>query len=423
MQGAVAWTASVIQPAAAPERARLVTDFKALGAREVVVELLDQARLDAEIEALREAVVLHGRRGVFATAEAWWGAARQMPNFESRWQTNGHMLHLRHLAFRLAHSAAPQYDAYLYMREDNLFLPPLVSLSALAPALGVGASVSVRERAVRPTVLVDERCGFGSYSDKIYFANAAAARVLFGETFDEHARHLAAWMQGAMRAWSDPTHRRHPTCPRGAPAGESCSPNDPLQSEYALQELLDSENVTVKKVAFHRTDARTFNRSAVGLRRYCIPWVYVGCADPPRLVGMCPISHADRNALALKHHNAARAAANASSSHPKHLVGARHHAPIGGSRPNVISGGAASPPPAPPSGRLKEGEQQQHQQQHPRQHQQQQRQPAGAGAAEAAEGAAGHPRSSHSFVKEVVSDPATGRTRWTGRWKSVEGVG
>ena len=140
-------------------------------------------------------------------------------HYEHRWRRYLRMFLLRHVAFRLAREASSaveaeggdgSYGLFTYWREDNHFLEPL-ELRSLAHLLNGGG--------VAPAVVVDEHCGFGSYSDKIYIANVAGAALLFDPTEAAFVRKMAQWVEFAHSR----RHVRSPLARRSALRSRSIS--------------------------------------------------------------------------------------------------------------------------------------------------------------------------------------------------------
>ena len=102
-------------------------------------------------------------------------------------------------------------------------------------------------------MVVDNKCGWGSYSSNVYLASSAAAAVLFGRTFEMHVEHIAAWVQMAMLPPNAPQRLRPlPTSqlPKAPLPGLRPLP-DPMQIEYFLQALLKANDVEVHKLNLH----------------------------------------------------------------------------------------------------------------------------------------------------------------------------
>ena len=74
---------------------------------------------------------------------------------------------LNRRALRSTHGVT--YETFSFLREDNVFL----SAPDLA-LVGHGGALDPHDN--HPHVIVDEFCGFGSFSDKIYFANKPGAQ-------------------------------------------------------------------------------------------------------------------------------------------------------------------------------------------------------------------------------------------------------
>ena len=258
--------------------------FTSLGVTRVVLELLERSKVDARTRRVEVAVAAAGAAAIATTPLAWWRAAQQsIPRWSVRWAPHSRMLLLRHLAFRRAVSDPnATYAHFLYCREDNAWMEPLAPLAevgrqhlcararaqgvafgthiaaasaaAATPASSVAAPTaapSVAEAHARGVVAVDAMCGWGSYSDKIYLADAAGAATLFGRSFDQHVAHLAAWVQLAMLP-PNATQRLRPL----PVAPVAVAWNDPMQTEYFLESVLRAAGIRVVPMAFHRTDVR-----------------------------------------------------------------------------------------------------------------------------------------------------------------------
>jgi len=117
------------------------------------------------------------------------------------------------------------YDAYTYWREDNLFFTPLEE-GVFPPPDGA-------------RVVVDSHGTWGSYSDKIYVANAGGANLLFDSSFEDFQRKIQRWVQFASR--------RRVSIP-------GLLPGDEFQSEAFLGDVLAAANVT--KADLKRADVR-----------------------------------------------------------------------------------------------------------------------------------------------------------------------
>ena len=180
----------------APMRKRqLVAEYKSLGARAVSVQLVQDAELEAAVARTELEMSQRGAARLLTTPARFWAAAMALRGVEARWPQHGKMFHLRHLAFQTAYSSATRYAFYLYVREDNLWLaPPGAALAAFVHDSACGDGQPVPS----PYVIVDQQGGWGHPSDKMYLANAAGAKVVFGGSWDEHIDHLASWMSLAM---------------------------------------------------------------------------------------------------------------------------------------------------------------------------------------------------------------------------------
>ena len=180
----------------APMRQRqLVAEYKSLGARAVSVELVQDADLEAAIARTELEMSQRGAARLLTTPARFWAAAMALRGVGARWPQHGKMFHLRHLAFQTAYSSATRYAFYLFVREDNLWLaPPGAALAAFVHESACADGQPVPS----PYVMVDQQGGWGHPSDKMYLANAAGAKVLFGSSWDEHIDHLTSWITLAM---------------------------------------------------------------------------------------------------------------------------------------------------------------------------------------------------------------------------------
>merc|ERR1712226_1272071 len=92
-----------------------------------------------------------------------------------------------------------RYSYFLFAREDSVFLHNLQFADLKCDLNAAGCFVSDSSNATNdPAVAVDEQCGFGAYSDKVYFANSAGARVLFSESLEVFVRKMTMYILGAM---------------------------------------------------------------------------------------------------------------------------------------------------------------------------------------------------------------------------------
>lgn len=174
------------------------------------------------------------------------------------------MLYMRHTVYVSALTAEQdlgyKYTHLLYLREDNIFAHQTrYNLSGLAEAMDKRIEV-LPKGAHTPAVLVDRHCGWGSYSDKMYFANRQAAEVLFTSTRHEHVQRMAAWVAHA-----------HVAKRRG----------DPLQTEEWLTFLLNKAGADIQKLDFNRTELRYIKHRKTGQIASCIAESHYKCTTAP----------------------------------------------------------------------------------------------------------------------------------------------
>lgn len=270
--------------------------------------ILSASELDAEMSTMDDAArAAAGSRLWDATAAM---RAKTVHGNVVRWVHNGRMLYLRHLAMAAALYAEGRsgddevqqsaenmknhrnrfsrfYSLFLVLREDNTFLEPERPLPAVARTLlhrrhkssttspsttiatygGASASAGVSESvgaaqaghaaplaAPPPSgkVLLDVHCTFlGALSDKIAVTDRDGALALLGNSSHDHAIMLKSWLQfGASRTMAGGG---------GGAVGSASSRavrSDPMQSEAFLVHSLKAKRVSVRGVAFARTDVR-----------------------------------------------------------------------------------------------------------------------------------------------------------------------
>lgn len=267
--------------------------YKALGVRRLRLRLLTMAEMQAASRRIESAVAARGAAAIASTPAQWLrAAATNIPRWSVRWRPHSRMFYLRHLAFRAALDEGVQYRHFLYVREDNAFLDPAASLAAFAgahfaPAEAKGLRAtderasSAESSSTRGVVAVDEQCGWGSYSDKLFLANAAGASALFAGDEDEHVAHMSSWVQLALLPPMAPQRLRpFPTTAkidgRNAKLALDVATSDPLQTEYFLQTLLLAHEVDVHPIAFHRTDVRRLAPGSASARLAASPAMQVG---------------------------------------------------------------------------------------------------------------------------------------------------
>jgi hypothetical protein len=243
--------------AAMQQKVALIKDeFRSSGAREVLVRILNGEQFGKYVEKLREKILTKARATSRMAPEAFERFWRKMPGHENRFEQNGNMMLLRHLAYDLAveaESSLPyRYTHVLYTREDNVFVHPPYTLLQLARDMDNGAEPS-RSPA---SVLVDSHCGWKAWSDKLYFASRRGIDILFARTIDQHILQMAQWINMA------PTSKVF---------------RDPLMTEEYFKRLLEDAHANVTKFDFARTEARYTN----SVQEPCIPELYINCTNVP----------------------------------------------------------------------------------------------------------------------------------------------
>ena len=206
---------------------RLERAYSHLGARRVRIRLIDALVMEQNNSAVEDAVGRYAAARYDIQPATWWQAAKSILNFPMRWRT-GRMYLLRFIAFSMARAfqatVSEAYAWYLCMREDNMWLrppPPLPSPGANASAASQqapppppraafpgGFADAVRRfeagwpgchaAAGAPLVLVDDECGFGAFSDKIFLANAKGGAALWGANWEAHVEAMARWIELAL---------------------------------------------------------------------------------------------------------------------------------------------------------------------------------------------------------------------------------
>eukprot|EP00928_Gymnodinium_smaydae_P099004 TRINITY_DN9339_c0_g2_i1.p1 TRINITY_DN9339_c0_g2~~TRINITY_DN9339_c0_g2_i1.p1 ORF type:complete len:391 (-),score=39.99 TRINITY_DN9339_c0_g2_i1:37-1209(-) len=160
-----------------------------------------------------------------------------------RWNRYLSMFYLRHLAYSMVNEhrgKARNYKLYLYSREDNYWMKPF-ELDTALKLVNVGAPVSI----------VDEKCGWGGYPDKMFAANAGGAELLFAATFQGFVKKMVKWHKFA---WS-----------RAAKGNRRRKRSDPFQTEGFVKHNL--ANCTIEFLRFPRADARYVHGNLCVLKR------------------------------------------------------------------------------------------------------------------------------------------------------------
>ena len=84
---------------------------------------------------------------------------------------------------------------------------------------------------------LDDRCGWGSWSDKIYLADRRGAAALFGATYEDHLDRMTEWVQLSMLSPSAPQRLRPLPSSVGWLINGTAVAGDPMQTEYFLMPL------------------------------------------------------------------------------------------------------------------------------------------------------------------------------------------
>jgi len=241
----------------------LKANFLTAGASHVKVRILSNDEFDEDIKQVRARIVKRAEEIAPSWSKPrwahWW---ERMPRHEQRFETNGNMMYLRHLAYASAaeyEKTQPwKYTHILYTREDNVFVHPSYSLIQMAKKMDGDLAPGAGETAI----YVDKFCGWLSYSDKIYFANRPGIEVLIKRTLDDHITRLASWINRGL-GWTN---------------------RDPLQTEVCFKEWLDEAKAKVIRWDFERTEARyavntSDPKSDPENPKICIPQLYNKCTD------------------------------------------------------------------------------------------------------------------------------------------------
>lgn len=252
-----------------PERIREY--YLRKGAHHVNITVLSQKAIDDRFSDIEDKVKIAGG-GANSTKQSsseWWMLRSQVPKFKLHWEPHGKAFLMRHLAYSAAaaaeHSLPYKYSHVLSAREDNAFVNPTYSLEALM-------------KQISKPVAVDQYCGFGSYSDKLYFADRLGADNLLGRTTDQHVGHMVGWLDFALKE-SVPSTQSERT------RAINITTEDPMQPEAWVQQLLASTGTGVTTFDFNRTDIR-YVRGSEGA---CTPALYYKCtAKPGEAFPSCP---------------------------------------------------------------------------------------------------------------------------------------
>ena len=242
--------------------------YRRRGARAVHVEWV----MFSEVERMEVAVV-----------EAFDEAERRevdLLNPLERWlfTTLLRQMYMRHRVLRLAMGGdeerrARPYDGFTLWREDNFFFTPLPEqFVPFDVKVDVGAGAPGQQKP-QPAVVVDQYCGWGALSDKIFAANAAGAALLFDPTWAAFVAKMKAYAREATlnraRGFNKQEQKFHP--------------------ESWYQVVMARGGTRVEKRDLRRADVRYV------LGRFCAAKMYAHCS--PAGVGsdipVCPGKTAD----------------------------------------------------------------------------------------------------------------------------------
>jgi len=181
----------------------------------------------------------------------------------SRFEANTMMLHLRHLAYIQAMSSELdlpyKYQAFLVLREDNTFLGP-----NLGPCVGCAfnfVNSDCQALNAPPVLLADLNCVWGArLSDKIFFSNRAAARLIWRDSRKSHIEHLASFIGPMLKQFK-----------RGIyPI--------PMQTESWIDEHLEESNIQLFVLDFQRIDKRYVTKKNTSKQLLCAASDYKRCS-------------------------------------------------------------------------------------------------------------------------------------------------
>jgi hypothetical protein len=258
-------------PVPLPERALTPQGIEAFyrqeGARHVNVTLLWVGQVDRAATdmwtAATSGMVSAKERHTFARVH---GLIRD----GKRLNENTKMMYLRHRALRSAldeeERSSVAYAAFIYIREDNVFVPP-------GPEFGGWIRPLMKAQAAGSGVIhVNQHCAYkGDLSDKVYFGNRAAMRALMGTTMEDLAGHIRVWMLRSKFAADALNGSVETTFP---------------PTENLFTRLLRDAHVAVHSSEFSRTQAcRVWSRDD-GLR-LCVMSFYRGCTISPDALPVC----------------------------------------------------------------------------------------------------------------------------------------
>jgi len=188
--------------------------YLARGARRVVVKFVDEDEL-VRAEATVRQLIRNAPDGKRLDTFVKQGYDKD------HWFANFRQYYMRHMVYKLTLDRT--YGVLTFWRDDNVFLTPL-DLGPMWPKLLASTNA----------VFVNQYCGFGALSDKIYAFNRGSVDLFFCPTFQAFSKKMLAWVESAVL--------------RGG--------TNWLQSEAWLAHSLSQDRTQVIKWDFHRTDMR-----------------------------------------------------------------------------------------------------------------------------------------------------------------------
>ena len=165
---------------------------------------------------------------------------------KDHWFANFRQYYMRHMVYKL--TLDRNYGVLTFWRDDNVFLTPLdlgpmwpkllASINAVWTYITLPGHVYTRVYRhvyrLSVQVFVNQYCGFGALSGKIYAFNRGSVDLFFCPTFKAFGQKMLAWVESAVL--------------RGG--------TNWLQSEAWLAHSLSQDRTQVIKWDFHRTDMR-----------------------------------------------------------------------------------------------------------------------------------------------------------------------
>jgi len=153
------------------------------GANRVEVKILDDEIME-EMEQMitNHSTTLHRRN---PEEERFDLRNNMLGYFYGRWAVEVRKFYSRHVVYNMT-LQTQAYTGYVFVREDNFFLPPLDIDKVLLK--------NKNNTADQPFVAVDEHCEFGSYSDKMYVANKLGADMIFSSSFAQFLERMRSYV-------------------------------------------------------------------------------------------------------------------------------------------------------------------------------------------------------------------------------------